>query len=128
MTNVHQLFPTPGPDPAPDTLIAEDQVLRYRPALAKSLLLAARKAKKITFTTGARGTVWYRLPDVDAFLKTRETQCLGHAPDPSLKLTDTGSRKSQAGTGSTISGMTRELAEHVAEASAQEILGKPKSA
>src|SRR5690242_14129460 len=108
MTNVHQLFPGPPPDPPAGTLIPEDQVLRYRPTLAKSLLLAARKANKITYTKGARGTVWYRLPDVDAYLKTRETQCQGRAPDAYSNSAGTGSPKSQGGRGCTVSGMTPE--------------------
>jgi hypothetical protein len=129
MTNVHELRPGhAGQEPGPDVLISEDQVLRWRPMLAKSLLLGARKLKKITHTIGSRGSIWYRLRDVDAFLKTREQQCQGLAPDPSSNSADIGSQKSPAAPGSIASGMMPELAEHAAEASAHRILGTHKSA
>jgi hypothetical protein len=111
-----------------DSLFSENQVLALRPCLARGLLLAARKAGIITWTPGKRHSAWYRLADVDAFLKTREQQChaLGHAP--SSNSADNGSPKNPVGPGSTVSGMTPALAEHAGRASAHRILGKQNSA
>lgn len=129
MTNIHELRPGfSGIEPGPDELISENQVLRWRPALAKSLLLGARKLKTITWTKGSRGSAWYRLRDVDAFLKTREKQCQGLAPDPSLNSGDNGLPKTPGAAATTVSGMTPTMVEHVALVSAREISKKPRHA
>jgi hypothetical protein len=110
------------PEPPADRLISEAEVLVWRPILAAGLLLAARKAGNITWTRGKRNSAWYRLADVDAYIKQRESQCRAHAQTRYSNSADNGSAESPAGKDSGVTGMTPELAEAVALASARKIL------
>src|SRR5665213_4486994 len=106
---------SPSPEPDPNSLISEKDVLFYRPALSKGRLLAARKAGIIVWTSGKRHSAWYRLAGVDAYLKSHlEQPCRAQEEKPSLHLVDSGSLKNLSVPASTVSGMTPELEELVA--------------
>src|SRR5690242_12642059 len=82
-----------GSEPPPnDDLISESEVLRRRPVLSKAQLVSARQRQLIRWTKGKRGSAWYRISDVDAYIKTHmEIQCHNPASTPSLSLVDSGS-------------------------------------
>jgi hypothetical protein len=109
-------------EPPKDRLIPEAEVLSHRPMLAVGLLLAARKAGTITWTKGKRNSAWYRLSDVDAYIKQRESRCRAPEQTRYSNSADNGSDASRAGKGSGVTGMTPELVEAAALASAQRIL------
>src|SRR5258706_1829970 len=114
-------FPRPGQ--APDELLPESRILELRPLLALGTLRGARKTEKIRWSRGKRGTAWYRLVDVDAFIAEflERTPCRDQGHDPSLNSEGSGSQSNQAPETSTVSGMTPALEEHAARALALQI-------
>jgi hypothetical protein len=103
-----------------DELISENEVLRLRQSLAKAHLRDARKLGIIRWTKGKRGSAWYRLTDVDAFIQNyREFQCRNLASVRSLSWETNGSQTIPTAECSTVSGLSPELVEHVAQASAR---------
>lgn len=106
--------------PSPDELLSEEKILELRPLLSSGRLREARNAKKITWSKGKRQHPWYRLADVDAYIrKFMEQPCLVEESDPSSSSEANGSHPEQQT--STVSGMTPELEERVAKTSAQQI-------
>lgn len=129
-TKIHK-FSAPGPVPEPpaDRLIQEKQVLSYRPMLSRSILLAARRQGIITWTEGKQGSAWYRLADVDDFLKReKEFRCQDPGRKPCSNSTANGSGGKSESHSSTGTGMMRPLDIAVAQASARRILGKQSGA
>ena len=112
----------PRLEPNPDELISESEVLRLRPVVAKTHLRVARKRGIIRWTKGKRGSAWYRLTDVDAYLKTyREIQCPNPEKIRSMNWADSGSQPSPIAECSIDFGLSREQEEHVAQALARRI-------
>ena len=112
--SIHQLRPANArpADPPPDTLVYEAEIVLYRPCLALGLLRGARKAGLIAWTRGKRGSAWYTLADIDAFLETRKMPiCHAQNPIPCSNSAASGSRLT----------LNPELEEHVARALARQI-------
>ena len=109
-------------EPTAEKLISENDVLRLRPSLAKAHLRVARKKEIIRWTRGKRGSAWYRLSDVDAFIETHmEIQCRNPASVLSLNTEGNGLPRTQAVGCFTASGLNPELDELVARALARQI-------
>jgi hypothetical protein len=110
------VIPFPSAAPGPEELLSEERILELRACLSAARLRAARKAGTITWTTGKRKSPWYRLTDVDLFIRqTLERKCRDLALPPSLNSGITGSQESQGNPTSTAIGLTPELAEHAAD-------------
>ncbi len=116
-------------EPPGDRLISETDVLQNRPMLARGILRGARKTGRIRWTRGKRGSAWYTLADVDAYLRQeREIPCRVQKREPYSNSADNGLAESLDGQAFTDTGMTPELVASVALASAQRILNPPRSA
>jgi hypothetical protein len=110
-----------------ETLLSEDDVLAQWPALSKCGLRAARQAHKIGWVRGKRGSAWYRPSAIETFISEElEQPCRAHAQEPSLNSAANGLPKNLGVLASTVSGMTLEMEERAAQASALRILKKPK--
>jgi hypothetical protein len=102
-------------------LISEAAVLKRWPLLSKHQLRAARKAGRISWIKGKRGSAWYRAIFVENFI-AQELECLAQESDPYLKSAASGSLKNPDDLVSTVSGMIPEMEELASQASAQRIL------
>lgn len=110
-----------------DPPLSEPQVLARWPLLSRDRLRAARTAFQISWVRGKRGSAWYRATAVEQFIaKELERPCRDHAHAPSLNSEDNGSPENLAVPDIIASGMTPEMVEHIAQASAQRILRKQK--
>lgn len=107
-------------------LLSEADVLALWPCLSRDSLLAARKARRIAWVRGKRRAPWYRPAAVRAFIDSLE-QC--PVPDETRcsSLAGNGSPASREEPASTASGLTEELIDLAARASAQTILNAPRS-
>src|SRR6185437_7022522 len=120
-------IPTIAPtDPSPeDTLISEREVLRRWPVLSLDDLRGARKSGRITWVAGKRGSAWYRPSAIQAYISEfKEHRCLARERMPCSSLATNGSAEFPEARHSTVSGLTQEMEERVAQASAQRILKK----
>lgn len=110
-----------------DHLIAEADVLARWPALSKSGLRAARHAGRIAWIRGKRGSAWYRASAIEEFIRRElEQPCREQGPDRYSNSVANGLPKNPDVPASIVSGMTPEMEELVAQASAQRILRRPK--
>jgi hypothetical protein len=108
-----------------EPLIAEADALTKWPALSKSGLRAARHTGRIAWVRGKRGSAWYRLSAIETFIQQElEQPCRARAYDHSLRSLTNGSPMTQDRHSSIDSGLSLELEELVAQASAQRILKK----
>src|SRR5580692_5841965 len=105
-----------------DEPISEKDVLDRWPLLSLEDLRAARKHGRIAWISGKRGSAWYRPSAVQIYItEFKERRCHVREKTPSSSLANNGSAQFLEAPRSTASGMTRELEERVAQASAQRI-------
>jgi hypothetical protein len=108
-----------------EPLISETEALARWPALSKSGLRSARHAGRIAWVRGKRGSAWYRPSAIETFIQQElEQPCRARAHDHSLLSQTNGSPTTQDRHSSIASGLSQELEERVAQASAQRILRK----
>ncbi len=83
----------------------------------------------IAWVRGKRSSAWYRPSAIEQFITQElEQPCRAHVHETSLNFVDNGSQKNQVVPAYTVSGMTQEMEEHAARASAQRILKPQRSA
>jgi len=110
------------PSAAGDEPVPERSVLDRWQLLSSGGLLAARRAGKIAWIKGKRGSVWYRPSAVRDYIAAYlENPCHDRAQDHCSSSTDNGSLPSMEAGTSTGSGLTPELQEHVERVLAQSI-------
>lgn len=103
-------------------LLSESEVLARWPALSKSGLRAARKAGRISWIKGKRGSAWYREEAIETFIHEELELCRARAHEKNTFAAINGSRRNQAALVGTVSGLTKEQEELAAHLSAQRIL------
>lgn len=104
-------------------LISELEVLRRWPALSKSTLRAARKAGRISWIKGKRGSAWYRVTAIKSFINAEmEIPCRDRVHDQNTLAAINGSQKSRGAPAGTGFGLTKEQEELAAHLCAQRIL------
>jgi hypothetical protein len=108
-----------------EILVSERDVLTRWPALSKAGLKGARQTGKIARVRGKRGSAWYRASAIETFIsKELEQPCRAHAHDHYSNSAVNGSPTTQDHLISTVSGLSPELEEHAALASARRISKK----
>jgi hypothetical protein len=104
-------------------LLPEAQVLKQWPCLSTTGLRAARKSGKIRWYKGKRSSAWYLPEDIWTFIANNmEASWQGHVQNRCSNLQGNGSPTSMEPETFIDSGMTLELEEHAARASARRIL------